>query len=99
MSGKSRSWLPRQKASLAEKTSEDLRPDWADSATCPIGRGQSRTNPGTSEVEELLRRARDGKAAPLGQLLEMYQNYLALLARLQIGRRLQGKVDDADLVQ
>src|SRR5262249_13416111 len=28
-----------------------------------------------------------------------YQAYLALLARLQIGRRLQGKVDAADLVQ
>src|SRR5262249_44044239 len=28
-----------------------------------------------------------------------YRNYLTLLARLQIGRRLQGKVDEADLVQ
>ena len=29
----------------------------------------------------------------------MYRHYLTLLARLQIGRRLQGKVDAADLVQ
>jgi RNA polymerase sigma-70 factor (ECF subfamily) len=35
----------------------------------------------------------------LGQLLELYRSYLLLLARLQIGRRLQGKVDPADLVQ
>jgi RNA polymerase sigma-70 factor (ECF subfamily) len=32
-------------------------------------------------------------------LLELYRNYLTLLARVQIGRRLQGKVDAADLVQ
>jgi RNA polymerase sigma-70 factor (ECF subfamily) len=34
-----------------------------------------------------------------GGLLERYRNYLTLLARVQIGRRLQGKVDAADLVQ
>lgn len=49
--------------------------------------------------EPLLRLARAGDSAALGQLLERYQPYLALLARLQIGRRLQGKVDAADLVQ
>jgi RNA polymerase sigma-70 factor (ECF subfamily) len=31
--------------------------------------------------------------------LELYRHYLALLARMQIGRRLQGKVDASDLVQ
>jgi RNA polymerase sigma-70 factor (ECF subfamily) len=45
----------------------------------------------------VLARAGDGRA--LGRLLELYRGYLALLARLQIGRRLQGKVDAADLVQ
>ena len=49
--------------------------------------------------EELLRRARSGNGADLGQLLELYRKYLTLLVRLQIGRRLQGKVDAADLVQ
>jgi RNA polymerase sigma-70 factor (ECF subfamily) len=54
---------------------------------------------GTPGPEELLRRARAGSASALGDLLELYRNYLSLLARLQIGRRLQGKVDPADLVQ
>src|SRR6266849_4320825 len=49
--------------------------------------------------EQMLGLARAGSSHALGQLLEMYRNYLVLLARLQIGRRLQGKVDDADLVQ
>ena len=52
-----------------------------------------------SDPESLLRRARAGDSAALGELLELYQNYLLLLARVQIGRRLQSKVDAADLVQ
>jgi len=51
------------------------------------------------DPEELLRRARAGSGPDLGRLLELYSKYLTLLARLQIGRRLQGKVDAADLVQ
>jgi RNA polymerase sigma-70 factor (ECF subfamily) len=51
------------------------------------------------DPENLLRLAQGGDAAALGQLLELYHDYLALLARLQIGRRLQGKVDASDLVQ
>src|SRR5579864_981703 len=51
------------------------------------------------DPEELLRQARAGSSPALGQLLELYRSYLSLLARLQIGRRLQGKVDAADLVQ
>jgi len=35
----------------------------------------------------------------LGQLLDAYRHYLSLVARLQIGRRLQGKVDASDVVQ
>jgi RNA polymerase sigma-70 factor (ECF subfamily) len=52
-----------------------------------------------SDPEHLVRLARAGSGHALGQLLELYRNYLSLLARLQIGRRLQGKVDEADLVQ
>ena len=52
-----------------------------------------------SNPEQLLRLARTGDAPALGQLCELYQGYLELMVRLQIGRRLQGKVDAADLVQ
>jgi RNA polymerase sigma-70 factor (ECF subfamily) len=51
------------------------------------------------DPERLLVLARAGDVAALGRLLERYRGYLALLARLQIGRRLRGKVDAADMVQ
>src|SRR5437016_4813866 len=47
----------------------------------------------------LLDRARAGDDVATGQLLESYSKYLMLLARVQIGRRLQGKADASDLVQ
>jgi RNA polymerase sigma-70 factor (ECF subfamily) len=47
----------------------------------------------------LLARIRAGDDAALGQLLESYSDYLMLLARVQIGRRLQGKCDPLDVVQ
>jgi len=52
-----------------------------------------------SNPERLLTLALRGEQQSLGMLLERYGDYLSLLARLQIGRRLQGKVDAADLVQ
>jgi RNA polymerase sigma-70 factor (ECF subfamily) len=51
------------------------------------------------DVAQLLLLARTGDGPALGQLVELYRNYLTLLARLQLGRRLQGKVDAEDLVQ
>ena len=53
----------------------------------------------TQGAENLLRQAKAGDAATVGRLLEQYRRYLSLLARVQIGRRLQGKVDASDLVQ
>jgi RNA polymerase sigma-70 factor (ECF subfamily) len=53
----------------------------------------------TVDPEHLLQEARAGDSATLGQLLELYRRYLALLARVQIGQRLQGKVDASDIVQ
>src|SRR5947209_320565 len=52
-----------------------------------------------AEPAELLHRARAGDGPALGRLLELYRAYLVVLARVQIGRRLQGKVDASDLVQ
>jgi RNA polymerase sigma-70 factor (ECF subfamily) len=56
-----------------------------------------------AEVEtdpvQLLAAARRGDSAARGRLFDLYRNYLAVLARVQIGRRLQGKVDDSDVLQ
>lgn len=51
------------------------------------------------ERESLLDQARMGDVAAFGCLLEHYRPYLSLLARLEVGRRLQGKADAADVVQ
>ena len=51
------------------------------------------------DVKDLIDKARGGDAAALGKLLESIATYLNLLASVQIGRRLQGKVDASDIVQ
>lgn len=51
------------------------------------------------EPGQLLNQARAGDGTALGRLLEIYRGYLLVLARVQIGRRLQGKVDESDVVQ
>jgi RNA polymerase sigma-70 factor (ECF subfamily) len=48
---------------------------------------------------ELLTQARQGDRECLGRLLELYRNYLHLLARTQIDLHLQGRADASDLVQ
>jgi RNA polymerase sigma-70 factor (ECF subfamily) len=50
------------------------------------------------EAAQLLARARQGGEG-LGALLELYRNYLHLLARAQLGSRLRGMVNPSDLVQ
>lgn len=47
----------------------------------------------------LIARARRGEKAALGELLELYRSYISLLARVQIDRRLRGRVASSDLVQ
>jgi RNA polymerase sigma-70 factor (ECF subfamily) len=51
------------------------------------------------DVTTLLTLARAGEPDALGRLLECFRQYLTFLARVQIGRRLQRKVEEADLVQ
>jgi RNA polymerase sigma-70 factor (ECF subfamily) len=57
------------------------------------------SEPGDPSRAHLLRRAKEGDGAALGQLLESYRAYLTVLARVQIGRRLQGKVGASDVAQ
>jgi RNA polymerase sigma-70 factor (ECF subfamily) len=49
--------------------------------------------------DALILLAQQGDETARGALLENYRNYLELLARLEIGRRLQNKLDTSDLVQ
>ena len=49
--------------------------------------------------DQIILEARKGSDEALGPLLELYRNYLRLLARIEIGRKLQGKLDASDLVQ
>jgi RNA polymerase sigma-70 factor (ECF subfamily) len=62
-------------------------------------RATAMSEAGDDSPEQLLRQARGGDATSLGRLLEGYRSYLLVLARVQIGRRLQGKVDADDVVQ
>jgi RNA polymerase sigma-70 factor (ECF subfamily) len=51
------------------------------------------------DAEQLLAQARSSGGPAVGRLLELYRNYLALLARAQVRRHLQGRVDPSDVVQ
>jgi RNA polymerase sigma-70 factor, ECF subfamily len=52
-----------------------------------------------STVMGLLKRARQGGTEPLGQLLQLYRNYLTILAATQLDRRLRQRMNSSDLVQ
>ena len=51
------------------------------------------------QAELLLPAAREGDAESLDRLLELYRNYLKLLARAQLRASLQVRVDPSDLAQ
>src|SRR5437660_12155487 len=51
------------------------------------------------DPERMLARARQAGGEPLGALLELYRNYLHLLARTQIDLHLQARANPSDLVQ
>jgi len=50
-------------------------------------------------VPVLLERARLGNTEALGQVLQLYRNYLTILATTQLDRRLRRRVNPSDLVQ
>src|SRR5262245_31221428 len=49
--------------------------------------------------DRLLERAREGDASSLGRLLELYRNYLRILAQSLVGSALRVRLDPSDLVQ
>jgi len=53
----------------------------------------------SGETDVLLRRAREGEAEALGDLLRRYSGRLERMVRLRIDRRLQGRIDVADVLQ
>ncbi len=53
----------------------------------------------SANPEDLITRARRGDTSAFGCLLEISRNYLKLMARLQLDKRVQAKVDPSDLVQ
>ena len=54
---------------------------------------------GDSELRRALELARSGDNQAIGEILDRHRSYLLLLARIQIGRRLQSKADPVDVVQ
>ena len=53
----------------------------------------------TLDVAELLEQARNGDPTPLGTLLELYRNYLTILATAEFNRKLSRRLNPSDLVQ
>lgn len=60
--------------------------------------GDSQESP-RDDVVALISRARRGSGDSLGRLLQMYRNYLMVLAGTQIERRLQPRMSPSDIVQ
>jgi RNA polymerase sigma-70 factor (ECF subfamily) len=52
-----------------------------------------------SETSDLLRRAGDGDAAALGQLLDGHRKRLRRMVRLRLDPRLQSRIDPSDVLQ
>lgn len=50
-------------------------------------------------VDDLLQQARDGQGDSMGQLLQLYRNYLTVLATIQMDKHLRRRMNPSDLVQ
>ena len=68
----------------------------ADSASSSRDSAEDRSR---DDVVALISRARRGSGDSLGRLLQMYRNYLMVLAGTQIERRLQPRMSPSDIVQ
>ena len=54
---------------------------------------------GNAGVSILIGDARSGASDSLGRLLQLYRNYLTILATTQLNARLRARVSPSDLVQ
>ena len=54
---------------------------------------------GSADAQRQLTLAKQGDAAQIGQLLQLYRNYLTILATAQLDARLRRRVSPSDLVQ
>jgi RNA polymerase sigma-70 factor (ECF subfamily) len=50
-------------------------------------------------IAEIISSVRDGNTQTLGRLLQLYRNYLSVLATTQLDRRLRRRMSTSDLVQ
>jgi RNA polymerase sigma-70 factor (ECF subfamily) len=57
------------------------------------------SDPSGISVLDLIDEARAGLGDSLGRLLQLYRNYLTILATTQLNARLRGRVSPSDLVQ
>ncbi|MFO0810022.1 MAG: sigma-70 family RNA polymerase sigma factor [Gemmataceae bacterium] len=53
----------------------------------------------SSEVDDLLRRASGGDEAACATLFSRYRDRLKRMVHLRLSRRLQGRIDDSDVIQ
>jgi RNA polymerase sigma-70 factor (ECF subfamily) len=52
-----------------------------------------------NEIDDLLNRAANGDGQALNRLFDVYRSRLKKMVRLRLNRRLQGRVDDSDILQ
>jgi RNA polymerase sigma-70 factor (ECF subfamily) len=83
---------------LKNSDSGQIQPDWGDNPSVPTGMIHAQPVDHES-IEMLLSQARAGSSPALGQLLQLYRNYLSILATIQFDRRLRGRMNPSDLVQ
>ncbi len=75
------------------------RPRDRSSAFLPNRTGDIMCTTSQPDPQQLLTQARAAPEAVLGQLLQLYGNYLRLLATAQIDAKLQARVSPSDIVQ
>ncbi|MEM6981036.1 MAG: sigma-70 family RNA polymerase sigma factor [Planctomycetota bacterium] len=68
-------------------------------ALCSAVDQSQMAQPTSKAFSELLGAASRGNASSLGQLLELYRNYLTILAASQLDQRLRRRLNPSDVVQ